>query len=61
VSKQAETITVVAAVAKVTTLADGGLRVTFDLPETAIVEVAWLMAAKRDGVAVELTVRPDDA
>ena len=52
-----EQITVVAAVYKVQTLVDGGLRVTLDLPESAIVEAAWLMACKRDGRAVELSIR----
>ncbi len=57
---EAEQITVVAAVAKVTTLADGGIRVTFDLPEDAIIEAGWLMACKRDAVAVRLDIRPDE-
>jgi hypothetical protein len=51
----AESVTFIAAVAKVQTLADGGLRVTLDLPEDAIVEVAWLMVLKREGVALRLT------
>jgi hypothetical protein len=59
-AKQAESISVVASVAKVTTLADGGLRVTFDLPESAIIEAAWLMTCKREGMAVQLVAKPDD-
>ena len=42
-----ESITFVATVAKVQTLADGGLRLTLDLPEDAIIEAAWFMKAKR--------------
>jgi hypothetical protein len=49
-------VTVIAAVAKIQTMADGGLRVVFDLPETAIAEMAWLMEAKRQGVAVRVTM-----
>lgn len=53
-AKQAqEQIEVIAAVSKIQTLVDGGLRVTLDLPESAIVEAAWLMVCKRDGVAVK--------
>jgi len=44
-----------AAVAKVQTLADGGLRVTFDLGESAIEAVALLMACKRAGVYLSVT------
>ena len=40
-----EAIEFVAAVNKVQTLADGGLRVTLDLPEDAIIQAAWLMVA----------------
>ena len=38
-----------AQVARVQTLADGGLRVTLDLPESAILAVAELMTCKRFG------------
>jgi hypothetical protein len=51
-----ESITVSASVAKVTTLADMGLRITFDLPEDAIVEAAWLMQAKRQGQVLRLQI-----
>ena len=47
---------VVAAVAKVTTLADNGLRVTFDLPEDAVQVAAWLMQCKQRGVAVAMAM-----
>ena len=55
-----EQIEVIAAVAKVTTLADGGIRITLDLPESAIIEAAWLMTCKRDGVAVKARFEKDD-
>lgn len=48
----------VASVAKVTTLADHGLRVTLDLPEDAIIEAAYLMQCKRDGIALTITCVP---
>ena len=51
-------ITVTAAVNKVQTLADGGIRWTFDLPEDAILQSAHLMEIRRNGVAVELTLVP---
>ena len=45
-----------AVVQKVTTLVDGGLRVTLDLPEDAIVQAAQLMELRRLGVNVKVTV-----
>ena len=53
-----EPITFPAQVVKVQTLADGGLRLTLDLPETAILEAAHLMECKRQGVAGEVEYRP---
>lgn len=44
------TIEFPAEVYKVQTLADGGLRLTFDLPETAIKQAAMLMECKREGI-----------
>ena len=41
---------------KVQTLVDGGLRVTLDLPETAIAEVAQLMECKRQGTPLKFMV-----
>jgi hypothetical protein len=51
-----------AIVAKVQTMADGGLRVYLDLPEDAVEQVAVLMQYKRMGVVadVEATPRLDD-
>jgi len=51
-------VSFIAAVNKVQTLADGGLRVTFDLPEDAIGEVAYLMQYKCEGVAVRVECTP---
>lgn len=48
-----------AVVSSVRTLADGGIRVTLDLPETAIPEMAMLMQAKADGIALLVTIRED--
>jgi len=45
-----------AIVNKCQTLADQGLRVSFDLQEDAIVPVAWLMEAKRSGVVLRVTI-----
>jgi len=49
-------ITFYASVQKVQTLADGGLRFTFDAPESAIMPAAELMACKRMGVVVDVVV-----
>jgi len=49
-----------AAMAKVQTLVDNGLRVTLDLPEQAIDAAAVLMAIKRQGLAIKVTVKIDD-
>ncbi len=44
-----------AQVQKVQTLADGGIRVTLDLPETAIPQMAMLAECKRQGLALEIS------
>jgi len=48
-----------AVVAKVQTLADNGIRVTLDLPETAIEAAAVLMALKRNEQALKVAVTID--
>lgn len=48
-----------AVVSSVRTLADGGIRLVLDLPETAIPEMAMLMQAKADGIALLVTIRED--
>jgi hypothetical protein len=50
-------ITFPAQVARVQTLADGGLRFTFDAPESAILAAAELMTAKRFGKVLTVTCR----
>ena len=47
-----------AQVARVQTLADGGLRITLDAGENDILAAAQLMEAKRFGVAGTVTFRP---
>ena len=54
-------IVFIATVYKVSTLVDGGLRVTLDLPESAILEVARLMECKRTETALRITVIPYDS
>lgn len=51
-----DALTFDATVNKVQTLADQGLRVTLDLPEQAIEAAAVLMALKRQGSALKVTV-----
>ena len=51
-----DALTFDATVAKVQTLVDNGLRITLDLPEQAIDAAAVLMALKRQGVALRVTV-----
>lgn len=46
----------VATVYKVQTLIDGGLRLTLDLPETAIAEAAALMECKRQETPLKIKV-----
>ena len=50
-----------ASVASVKTLADGGIRVSLDLPEQAIAEAASLMQAKRDGVYLRVAVMAEQS
>lgn len=50
----------VCVVQKVQTLADGGLRVTLDLPETAIVQAAELMTCKREAVVLQVECKKAD-
>ena len=56
----ADSVTFMAQVARVQTLADGGIRVTLDLPESAIEQAACLMAFKRFGVVGDVTYRPQE-
>jgi len=46
-----------AIVAKAQTLADGGIRITLDLPEDAIPQMAMLIEAKREGLPLEFVAK----
>lgn len=46
-----------AIVAKVQTLADGGIRIILDLPEDAIPQMAMLVEAKRQGIPLEFEAK----
>jgi len=46
-----------AVVSKVQTLADGGVRVVFDLREDSIPQMAMLAQTKVDGIVLEVEVR----
>lgn len=50
-----EAITFTAQVYKVQTLVDNGIRLTLDLPETAIPQMAQLAACQREGLALRFT------
>lgn len=49
-----------AQVAKIQTLADGGLRFTFDAPESEAMAAAQLIEFKRWGIAGTLVFIPDE-
>lgn len=53
-----EAIKFVGAVYKVQTLQDQGIRVTLDLPESAIMQAAMLMECKRMAVVLEVEAKP---
>ena len=46
-----------AVVYKVQTLIDGGIRLTLDMPETAIPQMAMLAETKRDGIPLEFVAK----
>ena len=48
----------IADVAKLQTLADGGIRVTLDLPEDAVEQMAQLANVKRGGAVLEIAAVP---
>lgn len=48
-----------ATIAKVQTLADGGIRVTLDLPETAILAAAQLMTVRQQVGVVNAELTPE--
>ena len=55
----ADAIVFDAVVQKVQTLVDFGLRITLDLPETAIVAAAQMMAIKREGQVLHIVATPE--
>jgi len=55
-----DTVKFWAVVQKVQTLADGGLRVTLDLPESAIMQAAELMVFKREAVVLQVECKRDN-
>ena len=54
----ASEIVFTAAVAKIQTMVDGGIRVTLDLPEGAIMQMAALAECHRAGAMLEVTAVP---
>lgn len=58
-TKQPDKIQIVGQVYKVQTLVDGGIRVTIDLPETAVNVMAQLAQLQISGTAIKVTVTPD--
>ena len=60
-SEENEVIRFRAEVAKVSTLADGGIRVTLDLPEHSIEVAKLLMEARRAGAVLEVAAVPIDS
>jgi hypothetical protein len=53
-------ITFPAIVYKVQTLIDGGVRVTLDLPEDCIPQMAMLAETKREGIPLLFTAKVDE-
>jgi len=53
-----EAIRFSAQVSKVTTLADGGIRITLDLPETAIETATKMMQVRQGGGVLEVAAVP---
>jgi len=52
-----ETIKFDAVVYKLQTLADGGIRLTLDMSETSIPQMAMLAETKREGIPLEFTAK----
>lgn len=59
-AKAVDAVTFDATVHEVKTLADGGLRFTFDVPEGCIPQAGWLMECKRNETALRLAVAKQD-
>ena len=54
-----DTIEFIAEVNKVQTLADGGIRLTLDLPEDSILQMAKLVECKRWGAVLRVVATPE--
>ena len=54
-----EAVNVTGQVYKVQTLVDGGIRLTIDLPESAVNVMTQLAQYQINGVAVKISVKPD--
>ena len=52
-----EPIEFIAEVYKVQTISDGGVRVTLDLPETAIPQMAMLAECQRQGICLDVEAK----
>lgn len=51
-----EPIEFISTIAKVQTLVDGGIRVAFDMPETATMQMAQLAECRRAGLPLRVRV-----
>lgn len=54
----AETITAVVTVEKVQTMVDGAIRLTLDMPQTAVLQMSQFAICKNEGVALEAVFVP---
>lgn len=55
-SNDTNQVSFVASIARVQTLADGGIRVVLDLDEHAVLVAAWLMSVRVSDSAVDVMV-----
>jgi hypothetical protein len=58
-SQNAGEIKFQATVARVQTMADGGIRLVLDMSEDNVMQAAQLMECKRFGVVLDVVVKPD--
>lgn len=55
---QPNTIAFYCTVARVKTMADGGVRIELDLPEGNIIQAAALMQCQQDGIVLDVELTP---
>lgn len=55
------TIEFTASVSSVKTMTDNGIRITLDLPETAIKQAAMIMECKRAAIALDVRMIPNES